>query len=77
LLDRGVLDPVPNFRSEVALVHVRQELDALERVELGPLGLVALQSEQNHAQDGSQVAVLLHYQLGLLVKPVRNRVEEG
>ena len=40
LLDRCILDPVPNFGPEVTLVQVRQELDAFERIDLRLLMLV-------------------------------------
>lgn len=51
LLDGGVLDPLPDLGPEVSLVDVRKEFDAFEGINLGLFALIALQSEQNHAQD--------------------------
>ena len=49
LLDGRILDPVPDFGPEMALVDVTKELDALKSVNLSLFALVMLHTKQDHA----------------------------
>ena len=67
---------MPYFGSEVSIVYVCEELDALQGIYLGLITLIALHPEQNHAQNRPQVAICVYDQLCLLIESIRNGIEE-
>ena len=77
ILDRRELYPLPDFSSKMSLIDVREEFDALKSINLSLLTLVFLHAQENHAQNWTQVTIFLDYQLSLLVKSVRDCIEEN